>query len=44
VAGISQSNNEHLKMVELLRARDGAGLAKLVEGHLTNWREYLPKS
>lgn len=44
VAGISQSNNDHIRMVELLRAHDGDGLAKLVEGHLTNWREYLPKS
>lgn len=44
MAGISQSNEDHRKMVEQLRARDGEGLAEVIREHLSIWRRYLPKS
>lgn len=44
MAGISQSNEDHRKMVALLRARDGDGLAEVINEHLSIWRKYLPKA
>lgn len=44
MAGISQSNQDHMKMVEMLRARDGDSLAEIIREHLSIWRKYLPKS
>lgn len=40
VAGIRASNTDHLEMLEMLRRRDGEGLAHSVYGHLNRWREY----
>lgn len=42
MAGIQHSHDEHLKMIELLRARDGEALAATIDEHLNGWRRYLP--
>lgn len=44
MAGITQSHEDHLKMVTLLRARDGDGLAEVIREHLSIWRKYLPNT
>lgn len=44
LAGIRSSHADHVEMVRLLRARDGEGLAAIVENHLNRWRDYGPKS
>ncbi|WP_165799518.1 GntR family transcriptional regulator [Sphingomonas oleivorans] len=43
MAGILQSHEDHVRMIALLRARDGDGLAEAICGHLNMWRKYLPK-
>lgn len=40
VAGIRASNTDHLEMLEMLRRRDGEGLAHAVYCHLNRWKEY----
>lgn len=42
MAGIQHSHDEHVKMIELLRARDGEALATTIDEHLNGWRRYLP--
>ncbi len=42
MAGIQHSHDEHVKMIELLRARDGEALAATIDEHLNGWRRYLP--
>lgn len=42
MAGIQHSHDEHVKMIELLRARDGDALAATIDEHLNGWRRYLP--
>ncbi|MBX9898043.1 MAG: GntR family transcriptional regulator [Qipengyuania sp.] len=44
MAGISQSNEDHVAMITLLRARDGDGLAEVIRNHLSIWRSHLPSS
>lgn len=40
VAGIRASNMDHLEMLEMLKRRDGEGLAHTVYAHLNRWKEY----
>lgn len=40
VAGIRASNVDHLEMLDMLRRRDGEGLAHAVYNHLNRWKEY----
>lgn len=40
VAGIRASNTDHVEMLEMLRRRDGEGLAHIVYNHLNRWKEY----
>lgn len=42
VTGIRASNTDHLEMLEMLRRRDGEGLAHSVYRHLNRWREFAP--
>ena len=42
IAGIRKSHEDHIEMLELLRARDGEALSHVVEGHLSNWRNHVP--
>lgn len=44
MAGIRQSHEDHVRMLALLKLRDGEGLAHAIEGHLGNWRQYLPNA
>lgn len=39
VGGLNRSHDEHVEMVRLLRARDGDGLADMIEHHISHWRE-----
>lgn len=39
VGGLSRSHEEHVEMVGYLRARDGDGLARMIENHISHWRE-----
>lgn len=40
VAGRKASNEDHTKMVEMLRNKDADGLGYVVYNHLNRWREY----
>lgn len=42
VSGIRASNTDHLEMIEMLRRRDGEGLAHSIYRHLNRWREFAP--
>lgn len=42
VAGIRASNTDHMEMLEMLKRRDGEGLAHSVYRHLNRWREFVP--
>lgn len=42
MAGVQDSHDEHVRMIELLRARDGDALAATIDDHLNGWRRYLP--
>lgn len=44
MAGIVESHEDHLHMLECLRSGDTEGLVSAVAGHLGNWRQYLPKA
>lgn len=44
MAGIIESHEDHLHMIEYLRNGDIEGLVSAVAGHLNNWRQYLPKA
>jgi DNA-binding GntR family transcriptional regulator len=44
VAGIKASNSDHLEMLDMLKQRDGEGLAHIVYRHLNRWREFSKAS
>lgn len=44
MAGIQESHEDHLAMLDHLRVRDADRLVKSVASHLGNWRRYLPKA
>lgn len=44
MAGIVESHEDHLHMLECLRSGDIEGLVKAVASHLNNWRQYLPEA
>jgi len=40
VAGMRASNEDHRKMIEMLRQRDTEGLGYIIYRHLNRWREF----
>lgn len=44
MAGIQESHEDHLAMLDCLRAGDASRLVEIVAAHLGNWRRYLPKA